>query len=58
MDRRLFLGSAALSVAYFTVPGAFAADLMKTPKQPARTCTPAATTARSATSTSRGSAGS
>jgi protocatechuate 3,4-dioxygenase beta subunit len=32
-SRRLFLGSAAFSLAYFTTPGLFAADLVKTPDQ-------------------------
>jgi protocatechuate 3,4-dioxygenase beta subunit len=31
--RRLFLGSTALSLAYFTTPGLFAEELFKTPKQ-------------------------
>lgn len=32
-ERRLFLGTAAFSLAYFTVPGLYAAELEKTPSQ-------------------------
>jgi len=32
-DRRLFLGSAALTAAYYVTPGLFAAELLKTPRQ-------------------------